>query len=180
MFIDQVTLKNQGHFKDPKYYGWEKKIAPKTREQTIKIGHIVSTSFCFSYSNYVLPLVAPYLLPATNTLMTCSVYATVGVALNRYVEMNPNFHLTPWLENGIVQSLFVFLFSVAFNFSRWFELEYSYEWVERNVTLSNGTVAMMNVSEVTLSVSWVLSRSFTWLNLPFFLGAPTDKMARPF
>eukprot|EP00094_Tigriopus_californicus_P006920 TCALIF_06665-PA protein Name:"Protein of unknown function" AED:0.34 eAED:0.19 QI:0/0.5/0/0.66/1/1/3/0/191 len=106
-----------------------------------------------SYSTHVLPFVAPYLLPATNTLMTCSVYATVGVALNRYVEMNPNIHLVPWLENGIVQSLFVFVFSVAFNFSRWFELEYSYEWVERNVTLSNGTVTMMNVSEITLNAT---------------------------
>ena len=35
----------------------------------------------------VLPYVAPYLLPATNTLMTCSVYATVAVAVNRFVPV---------------------------------------------------------------------------------------------
>ena len=41
---------------------------------------------CFSYTMSVLPYVAPYLLPATNTLMTCSVYATVAVAVNRQVQ----------------------------------------------------------------------------------------------
>ena len=41
----------------------------------------------FSYTLSVLPYVAPYLLPATNTLMTCSVYATVAVAVNRSFKL---------------------------------------------------------------------------------------------
>ena len=47
----------------------------------------------------VLPYVAPYLLPATNTLMTCSVYATVAVAVNRQVQYkNEANHFTgPWV-----------------------------------------------------------------------------------
>ena len=45
------------------------------------------------YLSNLFPFVAPYLLPATNTLMTCSVYATVAVATNRYVEMTPNLDL---------------------------------------------------------------------------------------
>ena len=43
--------------------------------------------FIFSYTLSVLPYVAPYLLPATNTLMTCSVYATVAVAVNRSYKL---------------------------------------------------------------------------------------------
>ena len=51
-------------------------------------------SICFlSYYDDLLPFVAPYLLPATNTLMTCSVYATVAVATNRFFEMTPNMSL---------------------------------------------------------------------------------------
>ncbi len=43
----------------------------------------------FRYEGTIFKLAAPYLLPATNTLMTCSVYATVAVAINRFVEMSP-------------------------------------------------------------------------------------------
>ena len=40
------------------------------------------------YRRHFFPYIGPWLLPATNTLMTCSVYATVMVALNRYMEMS--------------------------------------------------------------------------------------------
>ena len=42
----------------------------------------------FRYKKEYFPYIAPWLLPITNTLMTCSVYATVTVALNRYMEMS--------------------------------------------------------------------------------------------
>ena len=96
---------------------------------------------------------APYLLPATNTVMTCSVYATVAVAINRYVEMSPSLSLPPRLENGVVQSLFVAVFSVVFNITRWFELEYVYVTVAGdNETLADGSVVVANETVVTLQV----------------------------
>ena len=54
---------------------------------------IFFSSHSYSYCDHWLPFVAPYLLPATNTLMTCSVYATVAVAINRFTEMTPNVNL---------------------------------------------------------------------------------------
>jgi hypothetical protein len=45
--------------------------------------------------------------------MTCSVYATVAVAINRFVEMSPSVNLPYWLESGNTQSFIVFVFSIA-------------------------------------------------------------------
>ena len=72
----------------------------------------------------MLPYVAPYLLPALNTLMTCSVYGTVAVAMNRYIEMSNSFKELKILRNGKFLCFLVVVISVLFNASRWFELEY--------------------------------------------------------
>ena len=89
----------------------------------------------FRYLNTIFPFVAPYLLPALNTLMTCSVYGTVAVALNRYLEMTEKFKDRKWLKNGKIHCLAVLLFSILFNFTRWFELEFVQENGGKNVTL---------------------------------------------
>lgn len=75
--------------------------------------------------------------------MTCSVYGTVAVALNRYFEMTEKFTNRPeWMKNGKLHCLLVVVISVVFNFSRFFELEsvIDYEdetslWSPHNVTL---------------------------------------------
>lgn len=48
--------------------------------------------------------------------------------------MTPGRNLPAWLERGHAQSLLVFVFSVAFNFSRWFELDFGQVMRQVNVT----------------------------------------------
>ena len=93
----------------------------------------------YSYNAHYFPFIAPYLLPATNTLMTCSVYATVIVALNRKMELSGSRSTTDFsrmnfiqaranqlAKSGSLQTILVFVFSVLFNLVRWFEHKYEY------------------------------------------------------
>ena len=111
----------------------------------------------FRYLNSIFPFVAPYLLPTLNTLMTCSVYATVAVAFDRYVEMTDGLSTYKWLKNGIVQCLIILVFSIIFNITRWFELEHVNYFKMENATniLANDTEEIMekNVSKVSLQVT---------------------------
>ena len=81
--------------------------------------------------------------------MTCSVYATVAVAVNRYVDLSPDLRFPYWLDDGNVQSLIVLVFSVAFNLSRWFEFQWSWKVVEKNVT-NPDTGIVLGVENVTV------------------------------
>ena len=83
--------------------------------------------------------------------MTCSVYTTVTVALDRYFELSGILKNHPWVKNGKVQCLSVFIFSVLFNFTRWFEFEYVYVYDIQNSTTTNAKVGI-NVSTLTLKV----------------------------
>ena len=89
--------------------------------------------------------------------MTCSVYATVAVAFDRYVEMTDGLSTYKWLKNGIVQCLIILAFSIIFNITRWFELEYVNYYQMENSTniLANDTEEFMekNVSKVSLQVT---------------------------
>ena len=92
----------------------------------------------------MFPYVAPYLLPTLNTLMTCSVYGTIAVALNRYLEMTEKCRNTEWMKNGKLHCLLVVIISVVFNFTRWFELEYVVEKIGED--FSNMTETGNNVT----------------------------------
>ena len=81
--------------------------------------------------------------------MTCSVYTTVTVALDRYFELSGILKNHPWVKNGKVQCLIVLIFSVLFNFTRWFELEYHMGYDIQNSTT---TEVGINVSTLTLKV----------------------------
>ena len=95
-------------------------------------------------------------------LMTCSVYATVAVAINRYVELSPTLSLPYWLDNGKTQSCFVFFFSLVFNFPRLFELKYVHQNLERNVTREDGSFEIMN--ETVLAIEPTdLRKSFDYI-----------------
>ena len=71
------------------------------------------------------------------------------------------FPQPPWLENGVVQCGLVLVFSVAFNFSRWFELEYKYVTIEANVTEADSAPPVLrNVTELTIQVGGGTSLHF--------------------
>ena len=97
---------------------------------------------------------APYALPTLNTLMTCSVYTTVAVAIDRYIEMTDSLRKHKWLKNGKIHCFVVAIFSIIFNISRWFELEYVYHFEPTNVTNTNQSneVVTKNISKIILKV----------------------------
>ena len=72
------------------------------------------------------------------------------VALDRYFELSGILKNHSWVKNGRVQCSIVFIFSVLFNFTRWFELEYHIGYDIQNST-STEEVGI-NVSSVTLKV----------------------------
>ena len=90
---------------------------------------------------------APYLLPTLNSLMTCSVYGTVAVALNRYIEMTDSFKDWKMVRNGKFLCLMVVIIAAVFNASRWFELEY--EMVPYSSSTPGGQTGPNNVSNLT-------------------------------
>ena len=98
--------------------------------------------------------------------MTCSVYGTVAVAINRYMEMtdgvippNPKHE---WMKNGKLQCLLVLVISITFNFIRYFELEYIYvdvdgfnQTVSENITDAAADATENNITYVAiLQVRW--------------------------
>ena len=118
---------------------------------------------------------APYLLPLTNTLMTCSVYATVTVAINRNLEMSKDgefmekFKSFKVANDGRQQTLVVLIFSAIINISRWFEHTYDFEYnlapidnitkeMDRSAIVftegpKNSTLTFLNSSSVTIKVT---------------------------
>ena len=61
----------------------------------------------------------------------------------------------------MVQCALVLVFSVAFNFSRWFELEYKYVTIEANVTEADSAPPVLrNVTELTIQVGGGTSLHF--------------------
>ena len=65
------------------------------------------------------------------------------------------------MENGRVQCVLVLLFSILFNISRWFELEYEYGVSEVNITAEDGVMRRINQTRVVLKVGKPLSRTNT-------------------
>ena len=106
----------------------------------------------FRYLNNILPYVAPYLLPTLNSLMTCSVYGTVAVALNRYIEMTDSFKDWKMVRNGKFLCLMVVIIAAVFNASRWFELEYEMVSFSSSNNVSNLTLETINSTYVKLKV----------------------------
>ena len=86
--------------------------------------------------------------------MTCSVYGTVAVALNRYIEMTDSFKEWKIMRNGKFLCLMVVIIAAVFNASRWFELEYVFVSQSKNEsTISNLTQETINSTHVKLKVS---------------------------
>lgn len=44
-------------------------------------------NFSDFYKLKIFPFTVPYLYPATNTVMTCSIYMTAAVGINRYLDI---------------------------------------------------------------------------------------------
>ena len=78
---------------------------------------------CTPYAEYDFQLIAPYLYPITNTLLTCSSYMTVAVAVNRYIlvkQLNSP-ETKKYFCNGYYQAVVVLLTAICVNIPRWFE-----------------------------------------------------------
>merc|ERR1719305_1818628 len=92
--------------------------------------------------------------------MTASIYMTVAVAVNRYLEMSTIggrggcfFNI---FNSGVVQSVIVFLCATAFNLPRWYEYEFKYRVDTTNVTLEdNVTVVEVNETVVDVDTTWL-------------------------
>jgi len=71
---------------------------------------LISTFFLFSlptlsanYETNVFPYTVPYLYPTCNTFMTCSIYMTVGVAVNRYLDISDSCRQVRRIKSGYLQ-----------------------------------------------------------------------------
>ena len=84
--------------------------------------------------------------------MTCSVYGTVAVALNRYIEMTDSFKDWKMVRNGKFLCLMVVIIAAVFNASRWFELEYEMVSFSSSNNVSNLTLETINSTYVKLKV----------------------------
>ena len=85
--------------------------------------------------------------PITNTLMTCSSYMTVAVAINRYLDI-VSTNQTKRIDNGYKQAFIVLLAASAVNAPRWLEFSCCETiQVTKNVTNNEtGEVELKNVS----------------------------------
>ena len=71
---------------------------------------LISTFFLFSlptwsgnYDSSVFPYTVPYLYPTCNTFMTCSIYMTVCVAVNRYLDISDSCRQMRRIKSGYIQ-----------------------------------------------------------------------------
>ena len=102
---------------------------------------------CVSYASYNFHIIAPYLYPLTNTLLTCSSYMTVAVAVNRYILIKQmQLQSTKnCVINGYWQALLVLLTSICVNIPRWFEFSCCKTFIKdiNNEHYNDGTGANM-------------------------------------
>ena len=71
---------------------------------------LISTFFLFSLptlsgndDSSVFPYTVPDLYPTCNTFMTCSIYMTVGVAVNRYLDISDSCRQMRRIKSGYIQ-----------------------------------------------------------------------------
>jgi hypothetical protein len=116
---------------------------------------LISTFFLFSlptlsggYDAHVFPYTVPYLYPTCNTFMTCSIYMTVGVAVNRYLDISDSCRQMRRIKSGYMQASIVFVMSVVVNIPRWFEFDYEIAHETVNVTsLAAGEATFVEVNQ---------------------------------
>ena len=102
---------------------------------------LISTFFLFSlptlsgsYDSNIFPYTVPYLYPTCNTFMTCSIYMTVGVAVNRYLDISDSCRQMRRIKSGYLQAAIIFVMSAIVNIPRWFEFDYVISVETVNVT----------------------------------------------
>ena len=147
---------------------------------------LLCTFFLFSlptwsstYSVSVFPLMVPYLYPMTNTFMTCSIYMTVSVAINRFLDMASYANRIPRIKSGTCQALMVFAVSVIVNIPRWFEFKSQYTYQSRNITNADNVTVLTNVTILTVKLTDLRQndayiRDYTLItNSVLMVGLPT-------
>ena len=100
---------------------------------------LICTFFLFSlptwssaYEQALFPMLVPVLFPMTNTFMTASIYMTVAIAVNRYMDMAMDLAVPCRIHSGTKQAVIVFVSAALFNLPRWLEFEYKYEFKVSN------------------------------------------------
>ena len=121
---------------------------------------LISTFFLFSlptlsanYETNVFPYTVPYLYPTCNTFMTCSIYMTVGVAVNRYLDISDSCRQVRRIKSGYLQAAIILVMSAIVNIPRWFEFAYEMTQETFNVTetsLVTGEEVMVEVNRSRL------------------------------
>ena len=124
---------------------------------------LMSALFLFSipnlsedFKNFHFAHIAPYLLPITNTLMTCSCYMTVAVSVNRCMGTISSTTRGSFrrIKNGYVQALIVLLVSTCVNAPRWLEFSccrYKTEIVNTTDNI-NGDIIEQNTTVAILPI----------------------------
>ena len=142
-------------------------------------------SIIASFGETVFVYASPYLYPITNTLMTCSSYMTVAVAINRYLDIVGNVSMVniPRLTNGYLQAFIVLLASSAVNAPRWFEFSCcKVNLIQHNKTnnetgeieIVNETMNVLNINPIRDDYHYIrdytlISYNFLTLLLPMIL-----------
>ena len=151
---------------------------------------------CVSYADYTFHLIAPYLYPITNTLLTCSSYMTVVVIANKYLLIGRIIQ-QKLLFNGYIQLLLVILASVSVNIPRWLEFsccnyetrplqainETSGEVMIRNITMMYVVINPIRdryeyIRDYTLISSNLLTLLFPMILMSIFAGRIYREMAK--
>ena len=154
---------------------------------------------CVTFADYQFHYIAPYLYPITNTLLTCSSYMTVAVAVNRYLLIEGITHRRSikHLNNGYKQAFAVLLVAASVNIPRWLEFSCcKYITVTSNITVEtsgeastiNNTMASLilnpirdkyeYVRDYTLISSNVLTLLLPMMLMSLFSGLVYREMAK--
>ncbi len=80
-----------------------------------------SIFFPLPRQTFAFPYTVPYLYPTTNVMMTCSIYMTAAVGVNRYLDI---IDFSPRIRSGFYQAVIVFSLAAAVNGPRWREFEF--------------------------------------------------------
>ena len=108
------------------------------------------------FNDFHFAHIAPYLLPITNTLMTCSCYMTVAVSVNRCIGTVSSRARGSFrgIKSGYVQALIVLVVSICVNAPRWLEFSCcNYQIVEVNVTdNTSGDIIQQNETKKVLPI----------------------------
>jgi len=104
------------------------------------------------YFHHLDPFFTPFVIPATQIALTGSVYSVVAVSLERFTTIcRPLKRNLGNAYDGLGYVFIIIIFSILFNFIKFFEHETVYE--EKTDTLSNETILVPYLNLTSLRVN---------------------------